>query len=99
MYHNMSIVADNYLGVDPPIGFSNAFRMTIAVMNVNSDHITIKRIHAFLADRKNGMTHIPIKVQSCQGIIIMFIFTYQFKHGIWFISILKHFITKHNELT
>ena len=94
----MLIVSDNYLGVDPPIGFSNAFRMTIAVMSVNSDHITIKRIHAFLADRKNGMTHIPIKVQSCQGIIIMFIFTYQFKHGI--LSILKYFITtKHNELT
>ena len=65
MYHNKLTVSDNYLGVDPPIGFSSAFRMTTAVMSVNSDHITIKRIHAFLADRKNGMTHIPIKVQSC----------------------------------
>ena len=53
------------LGVDPSMGRSKALRITIAVITENIAHITMKRIHIFLADRRNGIDHIPIKVASC----------------------------------
>ena len=53
-----------YLGVDPFIGFSIAFRIMIAVTRVNIDHITMNRIQAFFAESKNGIDHIPTKVQT-----------------------------------
>ena len=55
---------NQYLGVEPFMGFSIAFRIMIAVTKVNIDHITINRIQTFFADSKNGMDHIPTKVQT-----------------------------------
>ena len=54
-----------YLGVEPSIGFSMTLRITNAVITVNINHITMKRVHIFLAESKNGIDHIPIKVASC----------------------------------
>jgi hypothetical protein len=54
-----------YLGVDPSMGLSNALRITMAVIIENIIHITMKRTHTFLADRRKGIDHIPINVQSC----------------------------------
>ena len=50
--------------MEPCIGFSNALRIIAAVTNVKKDQIIMKRIHTFLAESKNGIDHIPIKVHS-----------------------------------
>ena len=53
-----------YLGVEPWIGFSNAFRMIMAVTKVNKLQIITNRIQTFLADSNKGIDHIPTNVQT-----------------------------------
>lgn len=52
----------SYLGVVPETGFSNAFRITIIVIQENISQKNIKRHHIFLTQTHTGIIQRPSKV-------------------------------------